>query len=111
MRSIPICEACVRRTGQKVPTCFFVCQASNTDAGGEEAVVTYRYEINPVESFKTNCFKPNVLNANCDPEGHKSWALGAVLAGNFDRLPRQDKNKTASLVWEADVFKKFVVFK
>jgi|OrbCmetagenome_4_1107370.scaffolds.fasta_scaffold98563_2 hypothetical protein len=78
---------------------FFVCQASNT-AGGEEAVLPYRYEINPLESLKTNCYKPNVLNANCDPEGHKSWALGAVMVGNFDRLPRQD-NKTASLVWEA----------
>ena len=84
------------------------CQASNTDAGagGEEPVVPYRYEINPVESSKTNCYKPNVLNANCDPEGHKSWALGAVMVGNLDRLPRQDKNKTASLVWEAHGQKK-----
>eukprot|EP00435_Cladocopium_sp_Y103_P042401 s1984_g11.t1 len=76
-------------------------EASNTDDGGEEAVMPYRYEITPEDSFKTNCFKPNVLNANCDPEAHKPWALGAVMAGNFDRLPRQDKNKTASLVWEA----------
>ena len=79
--------------------------ANGTDGadavGQQDTFVPYRYDLTPMESFKANCYKPNPLAANCDHENHKPWTLGAVMIGNFDRLPRQSTNKTASLVWEA----------
>ena len=68
-------------------------EAGEGDSDGQ-AVLPYRYEVKPLESFKT-------LGANTDSESHKPWTIGATMLGNFDTLPRQENNKTASLVWEA----------
>lgn len=57
--------------------------------------------MSPLESSKTNCFKPNPLGAGVDPMTHKPWTLGAVMPGCLNKIPRQRENKTASLVWEA----------
>ena len=75
-------------------------EAGEGDSDGQ-AVLPYRYEVKPLESFKTNCYKSNPLGANTDSESHKPWTIGATMFGNFDKLPRQENNKTASLVWEA----------
>lgn len=75
-------------------------EAGEGDSDGQ-AVLPYRYEVKPLESFKTNCYKSNPLGANTDSESHKPWTIGATMLGNFDKLPRQENNKTASLVWEA----------
>ena len=69
------------------------------DSGVED--VPFRYEVTPSDSCKTNCYKPNPLNSNCDHENHKNWTIGAAMLGNLDAIPRQDKNKVVSLVWEA----------
>ncbi|CAL1167352.1 unnamed protein product [Cladocopium goreaui] len=106
-----------------MPLCVFMCNQARergigdstvgdheispmTRAAGEgdsdgQAVLPYRYEVKPLESFKTNCYKSNPLGANTDSESHKPWTIGATMLGNFDKLPRQENNKTASLVWEA----------
>ena len=89
--------------GKSSSSSALMVKAADGAAAGEQQdiPVPYRYDLTPLESFKANCYKPNPLGANCDHESHKPWTLGAVMIGNFDRLPRQSTNKTVSLVWEA----------
>ncbi|CAK9022466.1 FO synthase subunit 1 [Durusdinium trenchii] len=65
-----------------------------TDSASSPAC--FRYTISPVDSKKTNVFKPNALPEDRSAVRHQT--LGAVFIGHMDRLI---ENKRASLVWEA----------
>lgn len=59
--------------------------------------------MSPLESFVTNVFKPNAVNAGGDDEGAApdSWrhsTIGATFVGSMNQLIA---NKRASIVWEA----------
>ena len=76
------------------------CQVKAADGAETEEPVPYRYMVTAAASNKCNCFKPNGLS-NVDPESHKAASLGAVFAGNFNHILRQESCKHAALVWEA----------
>ena len=65
--------------------------------GQDPLPMQYRYDVNPVPSYKTNCFKPNPLTADADMMNLKPGNIGAVFASQFHRLQR---SKRADVVWE-----------
>lgn len=71
------------------------------DGGTEEVPVPFRFEVSPLESFKTSCYKLNSVAASFDHENHRPATLGAVFAGQCNRTPTQSSNKRVALVWEA----------
>ena len=80
------------------------------DGGGQELPVPFRYDISPVDSKKTACYKPNAVAANFDHENHRAATLGAVYVGQCNRVPVQHSNKRLALVWEAAVIVGWAVF-
>ncbi|CAL1145066.1 unnamed protein product [Cladocopium goreaui] len=63
--------------------------------GADPVPVTFRYAITPLRSKATHVYKPNGLSEGRDQIA--STMIGAVFAGNFDKLV---KNKICSVVWE-----------
>ena len=68
--------------------------------------MAYRYTIEPLETKKTNVFKPMKLaaeSAEARPMAVKPSQIGAAFMGNFHTLLKG--NKRAAVVWEAPKLK------
>ena len=62
--------------------------------------MAYRYDILPVESNKTNVFKPaKLMHENPEECTVKASQIGAAFMGSFNHLLKG--NKRAAVVWEA----------
>ena len=58
--------------------------------------VSFRYNIDPIESKRTNVFKPNALAATSD--SFKANSVGAVYIGKWADLP---DSANLDILWEA----------
>ena len=59
----------------------------------EAVPVAFRYQLSPLQSFRTNVFKPNPLSGEA-----KAVSIGALWSGKCDQIPQ---SKIVSLLWEA----------
>ena len=74
-----------------------VAAPNRSQVNEQEAVpVAFRYNIHPIESNRTNVFRPNALSSEV-----KANSLGALWIGKWDQLP---DSKTVDVLWEADRF-------
>lgn len=58
-----------------------------------------RWDITRVRSLNTCVFKPTAIDQSDSRENLKRNVLGAVFAGEYQKVPRA--NKKCALVWEA----------
>lgn len=69
----------------------------------EQVPVSFRYNVTPLESKRTNVFRPNPLGAEA-----KANSLGALFIGKWDRVPQ---NEMVDILWEArPMSSKYVCF-
>ena len=70
------------------------CSSMRSQVNEQEAVpVAFRYNVHPIESNRTNVFRPNALSSEV-----KANSLGALWIGKWDQLP---DSKTVDVLWEA----------
>ena len=78
--------------------------ASQAAAGADPVPVEYRYKICPLESLKTNVYRPTKLNEPENGEAYvvKHSTVGAVFLGRLNSLLKN--NPRAAVLWEASLF-------
>lgn len=76
------------------------CAAQEGQSQTDAPPLSFRFEIGPVNSSKTACFKPNPVASSFDHENHRAATLGAVYVGQCTKVPVQQSNPRLALVWE-----------